>query len=154
MERMKDKYPASVSYIPLIFIILLCLFPANILCSENNPSSKGDKGLKMVEAMNQIKNIVVWKDDKWVNLTNFSHTHHIYAYEKSHDQKYVFVWHEDYPPRVLSIYDIHEMKLVKNLSLGFGGEVKWNHENNIVHVYGCGSGCMSARILNIKGDIL
>jgi hypothetical protein len=46
------------------------------------------------------------------------------------------------------------MKLVKNLPLGFGGEVKWNHENNIVHVYGCGSNCMSARILNIKGDIL
>jgi hypothetical protein len=22
--------------------------------------------------MNQIKNIVVWKDDKWVNLTKFS----------------------------------------------------------------------------------
>jgi len=154
MERMINKYRASVSCIRLIFIISLCFLPTNILCSENTPSSKADKGLKMIEAMNQIKNIVVWKDDKWVNLTNFSHPHHIYAYETSHDQKYVFVWHEDYPPRVLSIFDLQEMKLIKNLSLGFGGDVKWNQENNIVHVYGCGSGCMAAKMLNIEGTTL
>jgi len=143
-----------MSCIRLVFIVSLCLLPTNILCSENTALPKADKDLKMVEAMNQIRNILVWKEDKWVNLTNFSNPHHIYAYEKSYDQKYVFVWHEDNPPRVLSIYDIQEMKLVKNLSLGFGGEVKWNHENNIVHVYGCGSGCMAARILNIGGNTL
>ena len=154
MEHMKINYKAFSSFIPVIYIISLCLLPTNILCSENNPSSKPDKGLKMIEAMNQIINIVAWKDDKWVNLTNFSHPHHIYAYETSHDQEYVFVWHEDYPPRVLSIYDIQEMKLIKNLSLRYGGDVKWNQENNIVHVYGCGSGCMAARIFNIEGTTL
>jgi hypothetical protein len=87
-----------------------------------------------------------------VNLTNFSNPHHIYAYEMSPDQKFVFVWHEDNTPRVLSIFDLQEMKLVKNLSLGFGGDVEWNQENNIVHVYGCGSGCMEARVLNIDGS--
>jgi hypothetical protein len=154
MEFMKINHKAFSSFIPAIFIISLFLLPTNIFCSENNPLSKADKGLKMIEAMNQIKNIVVWKDDKWVNLTNFSHPHHIYAYEKSHDQKYIFVWHEDYPPRVLSIFDLQEMKLVKNLFLGFGGDVKWNQENNIVHVYRCGSGCMAAKMLNLEGDTL
>jgi hypothetical protein len=154
MELMKINYKAFFSFVPVIYIISLCLLPTDILCSENNPSSRGDKGLKIAEAINQIKNIVVWKDDKWVNLTNFSHPHHIYAYETSHDQKYVFVWHEDYPPRVLSIFDLHEMKLIKNLSLGFGGDVKWNQENNIVHVYGCGSGCVAAKMLNIEGNTL
>ena len=154
MEFMEKNYKPFSHFILVIYIISLCLLPANILCSENNPSSKADKGLKMVEAINQIRNIAVWKDDKWENLTNFSNPHHIYAYEKSHDQKYVFVWHEDNPPRVLSIFDLQEMKLVKNLFLGFGGDVKWNQENNIVHVYACGSGCMAARILNIEGNTL
>jgi len=154
MEHMKNNYCATSVIIQFIFIIGLLIFPSNIFCAEKNPSQVAAKGLKMVEAMNQMRNVVVWKEDRWVNLTNFSNPHHIYAYEKSHDQKYIFVWHEDNPPRVLSIFDLQEMKLVRNLSLGFGGDVKWNQENNIVHVYGCGSGCMAARILNIEGNTL
>ena len=149
---MKNNYQASVSFILLIYIISLLILPTNIFCSEKNPSSLADKGLEMVEAQNHIRNIFVWKEDMWENLTKFNKPHHIYAYESSHDQKYVFVWHEDFSPGVLKIFDLPKMKLVRNLFLGFGGDVKWNQENNIVHVYGCGSGCMAARLLNIEGN--
>ena len=154
MEHMKNNYCATSVIIQFIFIIGLLIFSSNIVCAEKNPSPVAAKSLKMIEAMNQVRNVVIWKEDRWVNLTNFSNPHHIYAYEMSHDQKYVFVWHEDNPPRVLSIFDLQEMKLIKNLSLGFGGDVKWNQQNNIVHVYGCGSGCMAVRVLNIEGNTL
>jgi hypothetical protein len=155
MEHMRKDYKAFLSFIPVVCVVVgLFILPSYVFCSEDIASPLANDTLKIIEAENHTRNVFVWKEDTWQNLTNFRNPHYIYAHEISDDRKYAFVWHEDHPPRTLSIYDLQKMKLVRNLKLGFGGDVKWNQENNIVHVYGCGSGCMAARLLNIEWKIL
>jgi len=42
----------------------------------------------------------------------------------SPDGRYAFVWHMAYSPRVLSIYDVQALVRVRDLTPGFGGDVK------------------------------
>ncbi len=154
MEPMKTNCNVLLSFFVSYIVMSLFILPTKTFCSENTASSLDNRGLKIIEDKNHIGNVFVLKGNKWQNLTRFSSPHHIYAYGRAYDWKYAFVWNEVYPPRVLAIYDLQTMELVKNVLLGFGGDVKWNQENNIIHVYGCGSDCMVARLLTIGGETL
>ncbi|MEW6571974.1 MAG: hypothetical protein AB1390_12550 [Nitrospirota bacterium] len=128
-------------------------FPDCPCAAQIKPPLIPEQRLKIVEK-NHVKNVFFLKNNEWLNLTNFSNPHHIYDYQISPDEKHAFVWHMDYPPRILSIYDLEEFTLVKDLTLKAGGNIRWNNENNLIHTYGCGSGCMVAHVLNIKGKTL
>jgi hypothetical protein len=122
-------------------------------CAEN-VSSSPDHKLKIIEDKINIKDIFYFTNGKWTNLTNYKRPNHIYDYKISPDGNYAFIWHMEYSPRLLSIYVLSKLVLLKDLKLGFGGEVKWTTDNNIVHVYGCGSGCAAAKVIDLKGETL
>jgi hypothetical protein len=55
---------------------------------------------------------------------------------------------------VLSIYNLRTLELIKELEPGTDGHLQWNMDNNILHTYGCGSGCMEAKLYSVKGETL
>jgi hypothetical protein len=136
-----------------IFILLLLFFSNHGYCAENVSSSPEPK-LKIIEEKTNIKDIFYFINGKWTNLTNYKSPNHIYDYRISPDGNYAFIWHMEYSPRLLSIYGLSKLVLLKELKLGFGGELKWTTDNNIVHVYGCGSGCTTAKVIDREGEIL
>lgn len=137
-----------------IIVTLLFLFSSNYsYCSDNNLSVPSDQKLKIIEER-KIKNVFYFKDGQWTNLTNYKKPNQIYDYKISPNGKYAFVWHMVSSPRLLSIYELNNLVLQKDLKLGFGGDVKWNSDNHLVHVYGCGSGCAAAKVLDLKGETL
>ncbi len=106
---------------------------------------------KIVEGRDGVRDVFVLQGTVWQNLTAFKLPQRIYSYAASPDGRYVFVWHEAKPPRVLTVYDVSRLKPVKDIVLGFGGEVRWNRKNDIIHTYGCGSGCMAVKVIDITG---
>ena len=114
--------------------------------------SSPDRRLSVRDEGNNVRNVYYLRNGTWANLTGYKTPHEIYQYQMSPDGRYAFVWHMAYSPRVLSIYDVQALGLVRDLTPGFGGNVKWNAANELVHVYGCGSGCMGAKVFNLKGE--
>ena len=139
---------------PAITLIIIFFFFPNHNYGSDNPFSLPDKKLKIIDDKANIKDVFYFINGRWTNLTNYKKPHHIYDYKISPDGNYAFVWHMEYSPRLLSVYDLRKLVLLKDLKLGFGGDIKWNTDNNLVHVYGCGSGCAAAKVINLKGETL
>jgi hypothetical protein len=137
-----------------IIVLLLFSFSSNHGYGSDNLSSSPDQKLKIIEDKTNIKDVFYFANGKWTNLTNYKKPNHIYDYKISPDGNYAFIWHMEYAHRLLSVYDLRKLVLLKDAKLGFGGDVKWTKDNNLVHVYGCGSGCAAAKVLNLKGETL
>jgi len=116
-------------------------------------ASQGQK-LKVRENKDHVKNVFYFKKGKWHNLTGFDEPHQFFAYKVSPGNDYAFVWHTMKYPRVLSIYNLRTLELIKELEPGTDGHLQWNMDNNILHTYGCGSGCMEAKLYSVKGETL
>lgn len=88
-----------------------------------------------------------------IPLTNFRNAHYIYAAEPSPSEKYAFVWHMDFPPRKLRVYELSTQRLVSDLKPGVNGEFTWSADDRIVVRYGTGTG-RYATILDVMGNEL
>jgi hypothetical protein len=75
---------------------------------------------------------------EWLNLTQFDRPQHLYGFELSPDQNWIFVWHMTAPPRLLSIYDTLTLKRVCCFAPGYGGAIAWTPGNNLLHRWGAG----------------
>jgi len=103
--------------------------------------------LKLVESGRSLKNI--YHGNK--NLTGFTHPHEIVKYQTSPNGKWAFIWHYDYPPMKLRIYNMQKDKLIKDFEPGYGGGLRWTAYNDLVHSWGCGSSCTMMAIYDIQG---
>src|SRR5437667_5663369 len=63
--------------------------------------------IKLVEDGRSIRNLYHLSRGAWVNVTRFRNPHHIFEYGTSPDGQYLLVWHMDFSPRRMSIYDLH-----------------------------------------------
>ncbi len=155
--RDRDQIPflgnavSTPSVIALGVVAILLLF-VNAISAGQSSSPSARQSLKIVEGKDGIRNVFVSQGETWHNLTAFERPHHIYAYSTSPDGKYVLVWHEANPPRVLSVYDVSRIRRVNDIILGYGGEVRWNEKNHIIHIYGCGAGCKAVKVVNLQGN--
>jgi hypothetical protein len=72
------------------------------------PLQKHWRDADIREDASGIRNVFI----RDVNYTNFPNPHHIYTAEISPTGKYLLVWHKDYPPLKVSIYDVESRELV------------------------------------------
>lgn len=140
-------------YRSIMPIFLLLFFAARGYCNEDISYSP-DQKLKIIEDKKNIKDVFYFANGKWTNLTNYERPNTIYDYKMSSNGRYAFVWHMERSPRLLTIYDLNRLLLIRTLKLGFGGELRWNIDNDIVHVYSCGSGCSAAKVIDLMGTTL
>ena len=149
-ERSTPMYFLGI--ITLLFVVLCCHDPA-VASTRGTATTRGQK-LKIMEDKEKVKNVFYCKKGRWHNLTRFDAPHEFFAYKVSPSNRYAYVWHLMRSPRVLSIYDLQTMQLLKEFEPGFGGDLQWNRDDNIVHTYGCGSGCMVAKVYSTQGKTL
>lgn len=102
----------------------------------------------------ELEDIYLCRDGECRNLTHFDRRQHIYDYSLSEDGSKTFVWHMAETPRQLSIYDTATGKLLTRFSPGFGGGINWTKNNNLLHIFGCGTGCGMYRLYDSKGILL
>lgn len=95
----------------------------------------------------KIKNIYIDADQ----LTDFTRPNEIIDYGVSQDNNLLFVWHRDYPPLKLSIYDLNTRQRISQTVPGFGGSMAWTAANNLIHFAGCGTNCVNIAGYNRMG---
>ena len=103
-----------------------------------------DLELKAVEKVGNWNNVYARKPEgAWVNLTNFKRPQHLYDFKASPDGQWVYVWHEAYPPRELSVYEVATGRRVGNFEPGLAGNMGWVVRNRIYHecCFSTGAGC-------------
>ncbi|MHC4981816.1 MAG: hypothetical protein ACYTF6_01440 [Planctomycetota bacterium] len=88
------------------------------------------------------------------NLTNFPRPHHIYSVRVSPDDEYVLVWHMDYPPRQVSIYELESFRKISTFGEGHGGEICWADYDLIYHQYGAGTNTALFAVYSLTGEKL
>jgi hypothetical protein len=121
----------------LLLLILCCRQPI----FAQSLTLKGVKGITNV-----------WFND--ARLTSFKNPHDIFDFQISPSKKYAFVWHADFPPRKLAIFDLASNKLIKEFVPGAGGELTWSNDDHIVHIFGCGTSCAVAKIYDAAGKTI
>ena len=65
------------------------------------------------------------------NVTQFTRPQHIYKARVSPNDRYLFVWHMDYSPRKVSIYDLSSKQRISTFKPGAGGSLGWADHNLI-----------------------
>jgi hypothetical protein len=96
----------------------------------------------------EIRNVFV--SDR--NLTQFSRPHHIYAAKVSPDNRYLMVWHMDFPPRKVSVYRIEDGRKISTFEPGAGGDIAWAAHGLIFHRFGAGTDTALWRVYTRQGD--
>ncbi len=99
------------------------------------------------EASNGVRDVFVGGD----NVTRFANPHHIYAAEVSPSGDYLMVWHMDYAPRKVSIYDLSSRERIAYFEPGTGGRMRWADYDLIYHQYGAGTSTAFFNIFNVAG---
>ena len=94
----------------------------------------------------------VFVDDR--NITTFSHREHIYSALSSPDGRYLLVWHMDYPPRKVSIYDLDAKIKLSTFEPGAGGEIRWAANNLIFHQFSAGTNTAIFSVYTVNGKRL
>jgi|GEM_PF-4777462 len=102
----------------------------------------------------ELEDIYLCQDGDCQNLTQFDRRQHIYDYSLSEDTSKVFIWHMAEAPRQLSIYDTETGQMMTRFSPGFGGSIHWTKQNNLIHTFGCGTGCGMVRLYDSNGLLL
>jgi hypothetical protein len=117
------------------------------------PPAKDD--VKLTEDGRSIRNVYRLLGGTWVNVTGFRNPHHIFEYGTSRDDRYLLVWHMDFGPRRISVYDLRRGGgRVGRFEPEMGGSFCWNGQNRIVHVSGCGTGCRLCKVYSVEGKVL
>lgn len=101
-----------------------------------------------------VRDVFVCRAGACRNLTRFARRQHVYDSSLSADQSMVYVWHMATPPRRLSVYRSADGRLLSRFVPGFGGGLSWTGGDNLLHIFGCGTGCGAYRLYDIDGRLL
>lgn len=121
-----------------------------IFCSQYIFSQVTIKKLWHQQVYNDI--FAITQSDT-INLTNFEPWTNIEEYQVSGDKNYLFI---RYKPNNsgkayrLLLYSLKSLTKIKEIIPGFGGLFEWNENNQIIHIWGCGSNCGNCRIYDIN----
>ena len=100
------------------------------------------------------KNVVVKRGDDQVALTEFERPTHIYDFAVSPDGKSAFVWHMDFPPRTVSVYDLETRCRTASFQPGMGGSLRWTCANTLLHIWGAGTAVRLFHVYDLQGKVL
>jgi hypothetical protein len=89
-------------------------------------------------------------------LTHFSTPNEIREILLSQDEKHLLVHYLPRNARAmhLSIMDMKTFKITRTIVPGYGDYLAWTKYNTILHVWGCGTGCSTFRIYDVRLKIL
>ena len=96
--------------------------------------------------------IFIIKQSDTINLTKFKSWTEIVDYQLSLDSNYVFVRYKPNKPKTayrLALYNTKDYKKIIEIIPGYGGTFSWNSNNQITHIWGCGTNCINLRVYNI-----
>ena len=116
--------------------------------------SRSKVHLRLVTEKGKVQNLSHLLHGRWVKVTRFKNPQHIYDYAASPDERYLLIWHMDFSPRKVSVYDLEGGRPIGRFQPGHGGDLCWNSRNQIVHFFGCGSGCLGFSIYHREGRLL
>jgi len=88
------------------------------------------------------------------NVTQFSRPQHVYEARVSPNDQYLLVWHMDYSPRKVSIYDLDSRRKVSTFKPGAGGSFGWAANSLLYHQYGAGTNTAIFAVYSVDGKKL
>ncbi|MEN8152352.1 MAG: hypothetical protein ABFS86_21215, partial [Planctomycetota bacterium] len=100
------------------------------------------------------KNVVVKTAAGELPLTNFARPTHVYDFAVSPDGKHAFVWHMDFPPRTISVYELESRRRTASFSPGAGGDLRWTCANTLLHRWGAGTAVRLFKVYDRRGMML
>jgi hypothetical protein len=96
--------------------------------------------------------VFVFQDGSETNLTNFNSWENVTGLTISPDSNYFFFRHKPDKGEAyqLCLYNLKTLKKINEITPGFGGSFDWNELNQIIHWWGCGTGCSNINIYDLK----
>jgi hypothetical protein len=96
--------------------------------------------------------VFIYDNKKITNLTKYNNWEYIRECKISDNNNYIFVWHKPKEAKklILSIYDVNNNKLIKEIIPGYGGEIIWLPGDRLFHLWGCGSNCYVFNLYDCK----
>jgi hypothetical protein len=139
----------------IISIILLALIPSIVYASDPEPI-KFSSGKIYVGGKKSERQIYFEQQGTAKAITNFKSWEDIDIILLSKDEKMLLVHHKPNKVRAfkLSIIDMQSLKIIKSITPGYSGNLFWTKNNNILHVWGCGSPCVEFKLYNKKFETL
>lgn len=85
------------------------------------------------------------------NITKFARPQHIYDAAVSPSDRYLYVWHMDYPPRKITVYDLTSRKRISSFAPGAGGRLCWAEYDLLYHEFGAGVNSACWGVYTVEG---
>jgi len=99
--------------------------------------------------------VLIDLEDRTQNLTGFRGDHTVRDVQVCPDGRHALVWHHgEYPPLEVTTVRIADGKRIASFCPGFGGELRWTPDDNIVHWWGVSTGVWTVQIRSISGVLV
>lgn len=123
------------------------------LCSTFAPRpARAAPQLELVERKGGVIAVRIQTDDGVDRLLErFKQPQAVFDSALSPDGRFALIWHHVRGPRRLTIYDVRTGKRTASFKPGFGGDLGFTPNGNILHTWGCGSNCHSFALYSPKG---
>lgn len=146
--RFSSLNMASLRWILVSILVWLSLGGHSL--AETNATQR----LKTVSQAKGIRNVYLQTTNGWKNLTKFKNPHNIYDSAISPDGQWAYVFHMDFKPVRLAIYNLAKQEKVAEISPGVGGNLSWSKSNRIIMEYGAGVGVNLVTIYDLNAKII
>jgi len=102
----------------------------------------------------QWVSITLIENDEPHVLHEFRARQNIYDIAISPDGRFGYVWHDEYSPRKLSIFDLDTREKLTTFVPGVGGQLRWSPGNTICQNYGFGTNSFGYVIYDTAGETI
>lgn len=133
------KYPITVVFL---------LVAATISKSQRADSVNISTGALFVKGKTFNKQIFFQKGAELIQITRFKKWEEIKEISVSPDEKDLLIYHKSDkdPSHKLSILNLSSFQIAKTVKPGYGGDLYWTRDSNILLKWGCGSPCQCFRL--------
>ena len=138
----------------IIFIFIFAHL-SNIFASDiDTVCSK--KGLLYVSGKPINKQIYLKNDTSIIQISKFDNWEIIEDISISKNDSFLLIFHKPDKNRYhkLSLMKMDSFSIIKSIEPGFGGRYFWTNQNNILHIWGCGSPCKVFRIYDLNLNVI
>ena len=139
----------------VVLNLLFFVFSHSVF-SQSIDSIQSKHGLIRVEGKAFNKQITLKNASGLRQLTQFAPWEIVHDISVSRDDQYLLIYHktDKEPGRKFSTYNLVTQQHINTIKPGYGGNMTWTQDNNIVQAWGCGSPCHCFQLLNWKLEIL
>ncbi len=134
----------------ILILNLLFLSIGQLSFAQKADPIRTRHGLIKVEGAIHSRQVVLETAAGISPITQFNYWEEVLALRLSQDERFLLIYHKtnNESGRNFTTINLESRQTIATAKPGYGGRFEWTRNNNIIHIWGCGSPCSCFQLLD------